>query len=165
MKPYTEEELNNLKKIAEKNERLEEFLSHKRKKWMDLINPLFSVIRYNPSANPSTEKILNSQADALTFKQEINEEINSFINKRNKEVARVKMLKQEKLLFYATNFGLKTNVSEKGILINGHLSEHERTIDIFDGHIDYLRDTIKNLESFGYSIKNMIELMNFLNTR
>jgi hypothetical protein len=57
---------------------------------------------------------------------------------------------------------VKTNTGEKVILIEGHISENERTIELIDSYIDFLRDTSKNLESFGFSIKNRIELMNYL---
>jgi len=36
------------------------------------------------------------------------------------------------------------------------------TDTLIESYIEYLRDTTKNLESLSYSIKNMIELMNYL---
>ena len=64
-------------------------------------------------------------------------------------------------MFYATGFGVKTNLGEKGILIDGHLAENDRQIEQIENYITFLRDTVKNLESLGFAIKNMIELLNY----
>ena len=65
-------------------------------------------------------------------------------------------------IFGETGFGIKTNLGEKGILIDGHLAENDRCIELIESYIEFLRDTVRNLESLGFSIKNMIELMNYL---
>ena len=69
---------------------------------------------------------------------------------------------EDKFIFYATGFGVKTNMGEKAILIDAHLAENDRSLELIESYIEFLRDTVKNLESFSYSIKNMIELMNYL---
>ena len=53
-------------------------------------------------------------------------------------------------------------MGEKSILIDGHLREAERTVEIIESYIDFLRDTIKNLESLSYAVKNMTDLLNYL---
>lgn len=162
MKVYTQEEVDRIKKVQETNEKLEIFFNDKRKTWNDLITPLFKVLSIDLS-NPSNSKIiLDAQAEALTHRQQINEEINVFLSKRSKETTKLKKLRQDKFIFYATGFGIKTNLGEKGILIDGHLAENDRTMELIESYIEFLRDTVKNIESFGYSIKNMIELMNYL---
>ena len=92
----------------------------------------------------------------------LNEQINFFLNKRSKETTKIKRLRQDKFVFYATGFGIKTNLGEKGILIDGHLAENDRSLEIIESHIQFMRDTVKNLESLGFAVKNMIELMNYL---
>jgi hypothetical protein len=92
----------------------------------------------------------------------INENINYFLNKRSKESTKIKKLRQDKFIFYATSFGVKTNMGEKSILIDAHLAENDRAIELIESYITFLRDTNKNLESFGFTIKNMTELLNYL---
>jgi hypothetical protein len=46
--------------------------------------------------------------------------------------------------------------------LTGHLAENDRCIELIESYIEFLRDTVRNLESLGFSIKNMIELMNYL---
>jgi hypothetical protein len=162
MSPYTPEELEKINKIKETNDKLEEFFNQRRIDWNKNIEPLFVVIS-SDITNPSNSRLLlDSQATALSYKQQIIEQINHFLNKRGREVSKVKKLKQDKFIFYATGFGVKTSLGEKGILIDGHIAEYDRTINLIESYIDYLRDTIKNLESFSFSIKHMIDLLNYL---
>lgn len=162
MNLYNTEEIERITKAKETNDKLEEFFNDKRAEWNKNVEPLFKVLAMDLS-NPSNSKaILEAQSIALTFRQQINEQINFFLNKRSKETTKIKKLRQEKFIFYATGFGIKTNLGEKGILIDGHIAENDRSIDLIESYIDFLRETVKNLESFGFSIKNMIELMNYL---
>lgn len=162
MKVYNEQELEKIKKIKETNDKLEIFFENKRNDWSKEIKPLFNVFSID-LANPSNfKKVLEAQSIALSHRQTINEQISLFLNKRSKESTKIKKLKQEKFIFYATGFGIKTNMGEKNLLIDAHLSEYDRTMELIETYIEFLRDTTKNLESFGYSIKNMIELMNYL---
>ena len=117
---------------------------------------------YDASLTANSKNLLEAQSIALSFRQQINEQINFFLNKRSKETTKIKKLRQEKFVFYATGFGIKTNLGEKGILIDGHIAENDRSIELIESYIEFLRETVRNLESFGFSIKNMIELMNYL---
>ena len=138
MNLYNQEELDRIKKIKETNDKLEEFFNDKRTEWNKIVEPLFKVLSVDLSNPSNSKEILNAQSLALTHRQQINEQINFFLNKRSKETTKIKKLRQDKFIFYATGFGIKTNLGEKGILIDGHLA------------------------SLGFSIKNMIELMNYL---
>jgi hypothetical protein len=114
-------------------------------------------------SNPNNSReFLDTQALALSYRQILNEQINFFLNKRSKETTKIKRLRQDKFVFYATGFGIKTNLGEKGILIDGHLAENDRSLEVIESHIQFMRDTVKNLESLGFAVKNMIELMNYL---
>lgn len=162
MNLYNEQEVERIRKVKETNDKLEEFFNDKRAEWNQTVEPLFKVLSLD-MGNPSNSKqLLDAQALALTHRQQINEQINFFLNKRSKETTKIKKLRQEKFVFYATGFGIKTNLGEKGILIDGHIAENDRCMELIESYIEFLRDTVRNLESFSYSIKNMIELMNYL---
>lgn len=162
MNLYNEEEIERIRKTKETNDKLEEFFNDKRSEWNKTVEPLFKVLSLDLS-NPSNSKdLLDAQALALTHRQQIYEQINFFLNKRSRETTKIKKLRQDKFVFYATGFGIKTNLGEKGILIDGHIAENDRCMELIESYIEFLRDTVKNLESFSYSIKNMIELMNYL---
>lgn len=161
MNLYNQEELERIDKIKETNDKLEEFFNGKRDDWNKNINPLFDVLRNNWSLE-SAPKIIEIQSMALSHRQSINEQISFFLNKRSKEEVKIKKLKQDKFVFYATGFGLKTNLGEKALLIDAHIAENDRNIQLIENYIEFLRSCSKNLESLGYTIKNIIELMNYL---
>ena len=162
MNLYNQEEVDRINKVKETNDKLEEFFNGKRGEWNKTVEPLFKVLTVDLSNPSNSKQILEAQSLALTYRQQINEQINFFLNKRSKETTKIKKLRQDKFIFYATGFGIKTNLGEKGILIDGHIAENDRSLELIESYIEFLRDTVRNLESLGFSIKNMIELMNYL---
>jgi phosphoribosylpyrophosphate synthetase len=75
---------------------------------------------------------------------------------------RKECLKKEKFIWYATGFGVKTNVGEKTLLIDAHVSESQRNIELIENYIEFMRQCNKNLESFQYTMKNIVDLLNYL---
>jgi|AntRauTorckE6833_2_1112554.scaffolds.fasta_scaffold00024_27 hypothetical protein len=164
-KSYDQAEVDRIEKAKETNEKLEIFFENKRKDWNNKVKPIFEVLKLDPTNPGNSKKLLDYQSMALVYRQDINDQINLFLNKRSKESVKLKGLKQEKFIFYATGFGIKTNLGEKGILIDGHIAQNQRTMELIESYIQFLRDTVKNIESFGYSIKNIIELLNYLGSQ
>lgn len=162
MNLYSQEEIDRINKSKETNDKLEEFFNDKRQEWNKNVDPLFKVVGMDLTNPSSSKEILNAQSLALSFRQGIYEQINYFLNRRSRETSKLKRLRQDKFVFYATGFGIKTNLGEKSLLIDGHVAENERAIELIESYIEYLRDTVKNLESFSYSVKNMIDLLNYL---
>lgn len=161
MNAYTQEEVDRINKIKETNDKLEEYFNLRREEWNKNLAPLFEVVKMSFTTENSS-KITEVQSMALSFRQALNEQISFFLNKRTKEEVKNKRIRQDKFVFYATGFGLKTNLGEKSILIDAHLAENDRNILLIENHIEFLRNCSKNLESLGYTIKNIIELMNYL---
>jgi hypothetical protein len=159
---YTQEEIDRVTKAKETNDKLEDFFNGKRSEWNKNIEPLFKVLSQDLTNPSNLKSIIETQAYALSHRQQLYEQINFFLNRRSRETSKNKKIRQDKFIFYATGMGLKTNMGEKAILIDGNLAENDRTIEIIDSYVDFLRDTVKNLESLSYSIKNMIELINYL---
>jgi hypothetical protein len=162
MNLYDASELERINKKRENNDRMEEFFDNERLKWEKRTEPLFRILTIRLTDADAVAKVMDSQAEALVARQDISQQISLFLNRRGKETIKVKKVRQDKFVFYATGFGIKTNLSEKSILIDGHLSEDERAVELIESYVDYLRDTSKNLESLSYSIKGMIDLTNYL---
>jgi hypothetical protein len=162
MNLYSNEEIEGIKKDTDKNQKMEDFFDTRRGDWNKSIEPLFDVLKIDVTNPSNFTKVLDAQSIALTLRQQINEEITVFLNKRSRETSKVKKNRQDKFIFYATGFGVKTSMGEKAILIDGHLRESERTVEIIESYIEFLRDTIKNLESLSYAVKNMTDLLNYL---
>ena len=162
MNLYSKEEIEQIERTKDMNDRLEDFFNGKRSDLNKMIEPLFVDLKSNFNLERK-DRIIDIQSLGLSYRQMINEQISTFLNKRTKEEVKLKKLKQDKYIFYAIGSGLKVNnISEKALLIDAHLAEYERTIDIIDTYIEYLRASTKSLDSLSYSIKNIIELFNYL---
>lgn len=161
--PYTKEELIDIEKFKQENGEKEDFLRQERDRWNDKVKPLFDIVK-DDVKNPSTvRKMIEGTADCLNYRQQINDQINLYLNIRIEKDVKAKMLKADKYICYKTNFQLDfKSMTEINLLIDANLAEMNRGIDIIDSHISFLRDTLKNLESYTYTIKNVIELLNYL---
>jgi len=158
---YTQDEVERINKIKETNDRLEQFFQDKRAEWNTMIEPLYQVLKFEITTE-SSKKIMETQSLCLTYRQMITEQISVFLDKRSKQEVKLKRLKQDKFIWYATSFGVKTNMGEKTLLIEAHVAEEQRNVELIENYIEFLRQSNKNLESLQFTIKNIIELFNYL---
>ncbi len=161
MNIYTKEEIEKIEKLKDTNDKLEEFFTQKRNDWKIKIEPLFETIKVGLTKE-SSSKIIDTQSYCLIFRQTINEQISNFLDRRSKQDVKLKRIKQDKFIWYATSFGVKTNMGEKTMLIEAHVAEEQRNIELIENYIEFLRQTNKNLESLQFTIKNIIELFNYI---
>jgi hypothetical protein len=105
---------------------------------------------------------METQALCLSYRQALTEQISSFLDRRSKQDVKLKRIKQDKFIWYATSFGIKTNMGEKSLLIDAHVAEEQRNIELIENYVEFLRQTNKNLESLQFTIKNIIDLFNYL---
>jgi hypothetical protein len=161
MNVYTPEEVERINKLKETNDKLESFFTDKRENWKKQIEPLFETIKIEITTQTS-KKIMETQSLCLTYRQIITEEISSFLDRRSKQDVKLKRIKQDKFIWYATSFGIKTNMGEKSLLIEAHVAEEQRNVELIENYIEYLRQTNKNLESLQFTVKNIIDLFNYL---
>ena len=161
MNVYTQEEVERINKIKETNDKLETFFQDKRAEWNKTIEPLYQILKFEITTETSN-KIMETQALTLSYRQMITEQISVFLDKRSKQEVKLKRLKQDKYIWYATGFGIKTNMGEKTLLIEAHVAEEQRNIELIENYIEFLRQSNKNLESLQFTIKNIIELFNYL---
>lgn len=158
----SKEERGKIEKKRLSNERLSDFFKEKRETWNEKITEVFSLIKHKNVNKENYRKIVDSQGTALVYTQILNDEISFFLNKLSNTKGRIKELRQDKFIFYSTGFQLKTKIGEKKLLIDGNLAEWEKECDLIEAHIDFLRDTKDALKTYGYTIKNIIELFKFI---
>ena len=106
--------------------------------------------------------IFDVKAEAISHRQSVIEEVKIYTVKIYKLVAKMKVLHKSKFEFYATSYQVKTSGTEKLRLIEADLADNQSFIDELDEHVNFLKDTSKNLESINYAIKERIELANIL---
>ena len=127
--------------------------------WGLIINKLNERIKLD-----HLKDITNVQAEAISYRQEIIEEVRTYSIKIYKLLQKVKTLNKSRFEFYATSYQVKTNGTEKVKLIDADLSEYQCFIDELDEHVTFLRETSKNLDNLNYAVKNRIEIANILGT-
>lgn len=161
-KLYPEEEQKRIDDLEEQNNTYEEYFEEKRKSWNEKLDPIFKVIYQDNFSRNNSKLIVDAQADALNYRQKLNGQISFYSQKLAKAKSENSALAQQKFLLYSTNFGLKTNLGEKKLLIEGHLRENDRYCNLIETQIEFLRESLKTLESYGYAFKNIIQLMEYL---
>jgi hypothetical protein len=127
------------------------------KLWISIVKDLTRRI-----STDDLKSIVNVQAEAISHRQIAVDEIKVYSVKIHKLVQKMKVLTKARFEFYATSYQVKTSGTEKLRLIDADLSEHQCFINELDEHVNFLRDTSKNLESINYSVKARIELANIL---
>lgn len=125
--------------------------------WKSIVSDLTRRIREDELKN-----IVNVQAEAISHRQNVIDEIRTYSVKIHKLVQKMKVLNKARFEFYATSYQVKTSGSEKIKLIDSDLSEYQCFINELDEHVVFLKDTSKNLEAINYSVKSRIELANIL---
>lgn len=161
---FDREELEQIAKIKETNDRTEEFLNNEREKFNNEINQLNKTASCKYNAE-NAEKIMQVQLDALTLRQYFNEQVSFYLNKRIKENNKLKIATQEKIVWYAmgqSKFNVNGRLTQSQIsnIVDAHTTEIERSVKLLEVHIEFFRTASKNLSDLGYSIKNMIEYYN-----
>jgi hypothetical protein len=116
----------------------------------------------NSKLNGDIRGVVDLQSDVLSYRQMITDEVKIYAVRIWKLVQKMKVLNKARFEFYATSYQVKTSGAEKVKLIDADLSEHQLFINELDEHVNFLRDTGKNLDNMHFAIKNKIELENIL---
>lgn len=127
-----------------------------RKQWKAIVTNLSLRLKGD------FKDVVDIQAEAISHRQSVVEEVNIYTVRISKLMKKMKILNKERFEFYATSYQVKTNGTEKLALINADLSDYQTFIDELDEHVNFLRETSKNLADVNYGVKNKIELANIL---
>jgi hypothetical protein len=115
-----------------------------RNDYPSLQERFFNRAANNPEHPPSNVSFNNKPA----IKEQVRHDVFSNVLHERKpnpeythdiyiEEVKNKKIRQDKFVFYATGFGLKTNTGEKSILIDAHLAENDRNILLIENHIEF----------------------------
>ena len=140
----------------EKRKNLSQEMVESKKQWNVVIKLLTAKL------NGDIRGIAELQAEVISYRQNVTDEVNLYTVRIWKLVQKMKVLSKSRFEFYATSYQVKTSGTEKLKLIEADLSEHQLLINELDEHVNFLRDSGKNLDNMHYAIKNKIELENIL---
>jgi len=156
---------------AEYNIELIKIAELKKGEWAGNLKDLSPLIR---SKQP--HDMTDASALALSYRTMILEEISYFLNELASEQKIIKELKRDRFILYSTGLlpdgtrpagnisnhpligNSKITGGQKDMVISGDLADYEHTTEVLSQTVDYLRECIKTIDQYMYSIKNRIEL-------
>ncbi len=106
----------------------------------------------------SAKETVDLSAEVLSQKQILIEDIKVITYELYNFMPIIKKYKKDKIEFYLTKYPVKTQSQDKIKLLESDLAFLDQRKDIYDNHINFLRDSLKNMEQINYSIKNKITL-------
>jgi len=131
-------------------------LNKKKELWNNTIHELAGRLK-----NKNPQELTDLQADTISHKQRLIDEMSEYAVKLAKDISSKKQLYKKHFEGYKTDYQIKTGVGELTKLIESDLAMHERKLNIYEAYILYLKDTGSNLEQINYGIKNKISLINY----
>jgi len=110
----------------------------------------------------SAKDVVQLQSESLSEKQRLIDEIKYISYELFKFKPIIKNQRKLKTEFYLTKYPIKLQGKDKLYMIEHDLSLYEQRLDIYDTHIDFLRDCSDNFTQINYAIKNKISLLDML---
>lgn len=148
MEENNKEEVN----INKQNTELRKKLEEQERYWNSSVETLSKKLM-----KPVQESI-QLQAEAISIRQILTEQIKSMSYQIYKFKQKVKEFEKERLEYYLFEYKIKTNIGEKVKLLEGDLASYQYRLDIYDIHINFLRETQKNIDNINFAVKNKITL-------
>lgn len=154
------------------NKELSSIIETKKKEWTENIKDIAPLLRSKP------EQMTDANALALSYRAMLLDEIAYFMSLFANHDKELKELKKDKFIFYATGLlpdgtrpktgmnhpllGRKMSKTEYDIVISGDLNEQEFTLQVVNDMVEFLKECIKTIDQMLYSIKNRLDLFNYL---
>lgn len=117
-----------------------------------------TIIELSKQLNCSAKDVIPLQAQVISIRQQLTEEIKKISYEIFKFLPKIKLIKKQRYEYYHTQYKIITNASEKMKLIEWDIANYDHKKDILDGHIEFLRDSLKNIDNLNYAVKNKITL-------
>jgi len=141
----------------EEEDGIEKLLS-KLKEREDYWNKTIDVIKGKLMC--SVKDVIPVQAEAISLRQILTEQIKSMSYEIYKLIPKMHTCRKQIFEYYA---GAKapyiTNASERNKLVEWDMALHDQRKNVLDEHINFLRETMRNVDNINYSIKNKITIL------
>lgn len=147
----TKDEGNASSKAAEMFEEFEE----ERKMWKEKIVEMAQKLI-------NLDGIANLQVDLFSSRQIIIERISKLYTYLAKYNAFYKSKKKTLFVKYTVDSDVKLGQGEKVIMVDGDLSDLQERIDVIVQQIDYYKESVKNIDSMIYGVRNKLQIEQFL---
>lgn len=107
----------------------------------------------------TAKEVIPLQAEAISLYQQLNEQIKNMVYELAKLMPKIKALKKQRFEYYAgAQAPYPNNATERMRLIEWDVAKLEQQKDVLDGHIDFLRLALKDVDNVNWVVKNKIAL-------
>jgi len=138
--------------LEKSNKELLTELNKRESYWNDTIKSL--SVRLTCVA----KDVVQVQSDTLSQRQRLSDEIKYMSYELHQFKPIIKKYRKIKTEFYLTKYPIKLQGKDKLYLIENDLAFYEQRLDIYDIHIEFLREGLNTIDNIGYAIKNKISL-------
>ena len=158
-------EADSIKQMKLVNEQLEDFFREKRAELLEKVEELISRPRRRELSATNTAKIVEEESLCLSYRGDLNNEISKYLNKLSRANVELKEAEHDKTIFYVSGAsGFKLSATQSKVMVESVCAEKERNCELIESYIEFLRGILKDLETFAFTIKNTIALLQILNT-
>lgn len=159
--PQGEQELIN--KLEEVNDKLEDFFVKKRLEFGTRVEKLVSRPDRRQLSTSNIHLIIDEESFALSYRGQLAEEISKNMNRLSKARIKLKDAEAEKTLFYMSGASsYKLNAGQVKIMVESVVGQRKRNCELIESYIEYLRSLYSDLETFAFTIKNTIALLELM---
>ncbi|SRR6266403_1965584 len=144
-------------KVLGANDKIQDFLDQQRQKWSNEIHPLFDALR-----SSDAKMFLDIQANSLSLRQKLTEEITNYLSKISKDKTKLNKCLADRTEYYMHGFGMKTTDRQQREMINRDLAQTQRSMEMLELHVEFLRETRVACDNIGYAVKNKLGFMTYL---
>jgi hypothetical protein len=107
----------------------------------------------------SVKDVIPLQAEAISLYQQLNEQIKNMVYEMAKLMPKIKAYKKQRFEYYAGALApYPNNATERMRLIEWDVAKLEQRKDVLDGHIEFLRMALKDVDNVNWVVKNKIAL-------
>ena len=139
-------------KVVTKTAELEKAFKDERDNWDNKVTELVSSIRYN-------DRFTEAMVLGLSYRQQIVDQITQYQQVSAKRRSNIDKLRVMRYREYMIEGDLKLSASEKNDAVNADLTAYTYQLSIIENQIEFLRETLKTLTDFQYTIKNKLEII------
>lgn len=132
----------------------EEF-EEERQKWK------IKVIEMANKVN-KLDEVATLQVDLYSSRQIIIERISKLYQYLALYNSVYKTKKKDLFIKYTIDSDIKLGQGEKIIMVEGDLADLQKKVNLIEHHIDYYKETVKNLDSMLYGVRNKLQIEQFL---
>ena len=144
-------------KMNNANDQADIMFRDQREVWSNTLTPLYKKL-----STREPKIIMDAQSECLAIRSRLQDDISKHTSQLTKAYVSYKNAFGDRMEYYMTGFGVKTSSSEKVKMVDRDLAEAKRRVELLETHIEFLKECRYSCDQVGYSIKNIVGLISYL---